>query len=537
MSELAMTLASAAGNVSGGTPPSSNAWDISYAELESDSANAWDVSTATYVSTQSGTFGTDPFGVAFKTDGTKLYTIAYNSNAIYEHSLSTAWDITTSSYTTSFSVGSQEIYPSGLVFKPDGTKMYIIGFAGDDVNEYDLSTAWDISTASFSNTTFSVQGQETSPRGLFFKSDGTKLYVTGQTGDDVNEYTLSTGWDLSTASYSQNFSVAAQEAAPQDVHFKSDGTKMYIIGTSGDDVNEYNLSTAWDDSTASYSQNFSVSTEETYPRGMFFRPNGLTMYVVGSLGDDINQYNLGKKVFNVASQEASPNSLAFKSDGTKMYVVGGGGVAIDEYNLSTAWDINTATYSQQASVGAQDTSPQGLYIKSDGTAVYVLGLTGDDVNQYSLSTAWDISTLSYVRNFSIAAKELNPTGVDFKSDGTEMYITGVSSDAVHQYSLSTAWDISTASFTQSFSVSGQFTEPSELRFKPDGTKMYVLGQSTNKAVSEYNLSTAWDISTASYSQQKAVLGTTPTGLFFKTDGTQMYVLDRITDDIYQYIIE
>jgi len=169
--------------------------------------------------------------------------------------------------------------------------------------------------------------------------------------------------------------------------------------------------------------------------------------------------------------------------------------------------------------------------------VYVLGLTGDDVNQYSLSTAWDISTLSYVRNFSIAAKELNPTGVDFKSDGTEMYITGVSSDAVHQYSLSTAWDISTASFTQSFSVSGQFTEPSELRFKPDGTKMYVLGQSTNKAVSEYNLSTAWDISTASYSQQKAVLGTTPTGLFFKTDGTQMYVLDRITDDIYQYIIE
>jgi len=58
---------------------------------------------------------------------------------------------------------------------------------------------------------FSVAAQETNPSGMFFKPDGTKMYVIGFTGDDVNEYDLSTAWDITTASYLQNFSVAAQE--------------------------------------------------------------------------------------------------------------------------------------------------------------------------------------------------------------------------------------------------------------------------------------------------------------------------------------
>jgi sugar lactone lactonase YvrE len=92
--------------------------------------------------------------------------------------------------------------------------------------------------------------------GLFFKPDGTKMYVIGTVGDDVNEYDLSTAWDITTASYLQNFSVAAQEINPTSIFFKPDGTKMYVVGSVGDDVNEYDLSTAWDVSTASYLQNF-----------------------------------------------------------------------------------------------------------------------------------------------------------------------------------------------------------------------------------------------------------------------------------------
>jgi hypothetical protein len=47
----------------------------------------------------------------------------------------------------------------------------------------------------------SVSSQDTSPYGLAFSSDGTKMYVTGNTNDTVYQYSLSTAWDVSTASF------------------------------------------------------------------------------------------------------------------------------------------------------------------------------------------------------------------------------------------------------------------------------------------------------------------------------------------------
>ena len=252
------------------------------------------------------------------------------------------WDISTSSYLQNFSVAAQETTPSGVFFKPDGTKMYVTGRAGDAVYEYDLSTAWDISTSSYLQN-FSVSAQETVPQGVFFKPDGTKMYVTGSSGDDVNEYDLSTAWDVSTASYLQNFSVAAQEALPNGVFFKPDGTKMYVIGANGDEVNEYDLSTAWDVSTASYLQNFSVAAQAVFPTGVFFKPDGTKMYVVGSIGDAVYEYDLSTawdistasylQSFSVAAQDSAPTGLFFKPDGTKMYVMGNSGDAVWEYDL------------------------------------------------------------------------------------------------------------------------------------------------------------------------------------------------------------
>jgi hypothetical protein len=133
----------------------------------------------------------------------------------------------------------------------------MIGLTGDNVYEYDLSTAWDVSTASFLQL-FSVAAQETVPQDLFFKPDGSKMYIIGSIDDDINEYNLSTAWDVSTASFLQLFSVASQDIFPTALFFKPDGTKMYVLGATGDDVNEYDLSTAWDISTASFLQLFSV---------------------------------------------------------------------------------------------------------------------------------------------------------------------------------------------------------------------------------------------------------------------------------------
>lgn len=269
---------------------------------------------------------------------------------------------------------------------------------------------YNLNGASYDSVSFSVGSQDTSPAGLFFKPDGLKMYVVGLTGQDINEYNLGTAWNISTASYVQNFSVAAQESQPVGVFFKPDGTKMYVLGLFGDDVNEYSLSTPWNISTASYVQVFSVASQDTAPMGIFFKPDGLKMYITGGTGQDVN-----------------------------------------EYSLSTAWNISTASYVQVFSVASQDTNPRAIFFKPDGTRMYVVGQTGDDINEYSLSTPWNISTASYVQIFSIASQETNPIGLFFKDDGTKMYVVGVDNDTVYQYSttLNTrTLDLSTGSVFQ-----------------------------------------------------------------------------------------
>ena len=96
------------------------------------------------------------------------------------------------------SVASQETGPSGVAFSTDGLKMFIVGNSGDDVNEYTLSDDFDVSTASFVDA-FSVQSQETTPTEIAFDPSGRYMFILGKTGDDVTVYKLSTGFDVSTA--------------------------------------------------------------------------------------------------------------------------------------------------------------------------------------------------------------------------------------------------------------------------------------------------------------------------------------------------
>jgi len=109
-----------------------------------------------------------------------------------------------------------------------------------------LAPIEDASAATTFVDAFSVNAQESNPHGVAFNTDGTKMFVTGTTGDDVNEYACTTGFDVSTCSFTEAFDVSAQETNPTDVAFNTDGTKMFLIGFTGDDVNEYTLEVGFD---------------------------------------------------------------------------------------------------------------------------------------------------------------------------------------------------------------------------------------------------------------------------------------------------
>ena len=244
----------------------------------------------------------------------------------------------------------------------------------------------------------------------------------------------------------------------------------------------------------------------------------------------------GKK-FSVSANDSAPQGLFFKSDGTKMYIMGGSTDAIYQYSLSIAWDISSSSYdSISFSVSLQETAPYGLFFKPDGTGMFITGIQNDEVNQYSLSSAWDISTASFVRLFTDASRLVGPTDVFFKSDGTKMYIVDDQVDKIFQYGLSTAWSINTASFEAELPTADQAT-PSGLSFTPDGSKLFVIGWFSDLII-QYDLSTAWDISTATQSSNSLLVGDvegSPSGLFFKPDdGKKLYITGYAGDVVAEY---
>ncbi|MCG8573288.1 MAG: hypothetical protein MI810_00270, partial [Flavobacteriales bacterium] len=97
-------------------------------------------------------------------------------------------------------------------------------------------------------------------------------------------------------------------------------------------------------------------------------------------------------------------------------------------------------------------------------------------------------------------QETDPQGLAFNDLGTRMYVVGSNSDAITEYVLSTPFDVSTASYagvSEEFSVSAQDAAPTGLAFSNDGSKMFIAG-ATDDAIVEYHLATPYDISTATY---------------------------------------
>ena len=560
----------------------------------------YDLSVAAYDSVDFNftTQDAQPSDFAFNTDGTKMYMVGENSDSVHQYSLTSGFDVSTASYdSVSFSVAAQETTPTSIRFNTDGTKMYILGLINDRVSQYSLSTAFDLSTASYDSVFFSISSQDGSPLSVIFNNDGTKMYMVGVSTDTIYQYSLSTAFDLSTASYdSVSFSVASENTTPTDITFNNDGTKLFMVGRdTSSNVYQYSLSTAYDISTTSYdSISFSVNSQDTTAYGLGFNNDGTKMYMVGQVGNKIYQYSTGSTVATATFDTSTGNyfthtpsadaeygfsnagdvqtfqlevtgnqsvvgydlseaaydnvssdlsaetgalrSISFKPDGTKMYVLALTGTDVNEYDLSPAWDITTSSYVQNFAVNGQESSVQGLFFKPDGTRMYIVGSINDTVYQYSLSTAWDLSTASYGSVFlSVNSRETNPKDIFFKPDGTKMYIIGTQDDAVDEWALSTAWDVSTASYTTTFSVSSQDGTPDDVFFTPDGATMYILGNSFN-LVRQYSLGTAWDVSSASY--DSVVLDTTPSlspqGFFFKPDGVKMYIVDQTNPFVYQF---
>ena len=209
---------------------------------------------------------------------------------------------------------------TGVVFNPSGTKMYVLGFHSSDksyVSEVPLSVPFSTQSAGTpvlqEITTATKRAQD-----LKFNSDGTKLFIlttkAANNKDGIHVFTLSTPYDtsnLESDADAGNQTFIQFGSDPRGFDFNSDGTKMYVLQSTSEVLEQYNLSTPFDPSTR----------------------NSNPKTISSSKGDYLHQ------------------GFGFSSDGYKMFIVkaqrtGASTNIIEDYNLTTPFEINTASLNE-----------------------------------------------------------------------------------------------------------------------------------------------------------------------------------------------
>ena len=242
--------------------------------------------------------------------------------------------------------------------------------------------------------------------------------------------------------------------AALSVQISSDGTKLMFLDAGSHKFYKYTLSSALDISSASWnSGHYDTITENTYPHEARFTNNGNNVHVLvagtanspATTSDNLLQYSTSSAysiTFNgltyvdesVYINDSIPISFRFNSDGTKVYICGISTDTVKQWSLSSAYDVTTMSYDNVSlSIGSQDGSPQSIAFSSDGSRMFMVGGTNNLIYQYSFTTPWDISTGSYDKSWS-PTEDNEWKGIDISADDSKIYLIGNQNKYIYQYS-------------------------------------------------------------------------------------------------------
>ena len=124
--------------------------------------------------------------------------------------MTTAWDVSTATYTgNSLNLAPHFVADAwrSVSFNPDGTKMFVTNQDSDQMKAFDLDVGWDLSSFDEDDygsiESFDLDGREKpfkeqTVKGHYFREDWLKLYVVGETNNSAIEYNLSSAFDLTS---------------------------------------------------------------------------------------------------------------------------------------------------------------------------------------------------------------------------------------------------------------------------------------------------------------------------------------------------
>ena len=302
-----------------------------------------------------------------------------------------------------------------------------------------------VQTTQFTDSNDVIQGIE-------FNKDGTKMFAsyggnaTGESTKALNEYNLTTPFDISTRVYAGDDERCVL-SGPEfsllglyDLEFSSDGMKLFLAQGSNtknsgarsrvDIVFRFDLTSPFDISTCSFAHETPL------------------------LETDALQNNSEAGSVTIADGTSNDNRLQgmeINDDGTKLFLIFHGANATHspntrllEYQLSTPYDLTTISLNTNAGIELEDevSNPNTMRFSANGKRLFLVdhnnAASGKDVTQISLNVAYDTS--SYTIDGRVYLPDLDsaldqPRGISFSANGLKMYVGDDDNDDITEFDL------------------------------------------------------------------------------------------------------
>jgi hypothetical protein len=233
--------------------------------------------------------------IDFRPNGSRLYVVGRGSRNVVEYHLSEPWEIQTSAYVREFDLtrdlgteSQPDIAPHGIyIRKSDGARMWIVNRT--EIWEYTLATPWNVSTATQTGYR-DISSHALRAHDIEFKPDGRVMYVDDRFVGVVFQYNLSTPWDINTATLNYSLDISRRQIEVRGTQLSDDGRRMFLNDTGRREILEYSLTTPFDLRSADYVGSLSVVEQTEENTGMFFRPDLSRFFIGDALTSTIFQY-------------------------------------------------------------------------------------------------------------------------------------------------------------------------------------------------------------------------------------------------------
>ena len=267
----------------------------------------------------------------------------------------------------------------------------------------------------------------------------------------------------------------------------------------------------------------SNNENESQPHGITFSESGLKMFMTGN-ADDVFEYELTnaycigsittplKKDIKITGS-GNPTGLVFDASGTKLFVVDKFPDKVYQFDVAVPWlatSVNAtagdANHSYDNplsfSITNQEKGAEGITFSAGGHKMFIVGTEGTnkgEVNSYSLSEPYLITSASHAEVYTMSFTDASPSGITFSESGLKMFISDAGTDTIREYKLTIPYLLSSNSTgdadTPSLSMSAVGNTVRDIWFDASGTKLFVLEQG-GKDVTVYELTTPFTLSSA-----------------------------------------